>query len=125
MTANLSFASLNEHRRPSDLHGEELVLTFDASELLLPARREMNSGTGGKVAHRLRHQDLAWAGQRDDTGGDVNGDPRQIDAMNLTLTGVDSRAHLEAEAGNDVADGPRRLERGWGVAAAGRIVERK
>src|SRR5258705_2680026 len=39
--------------RLSDLHREEVVLTFDASELLLPRAAKWDSRAAGKVAHRL------------------------------------------------------------------------
>src|SRR6202171_6232023 len=91
--------------RLSVLHREEVVLAFDASELLLSARREMDPRTGGKVAHRLRHEDLARARQREDASGDVNRDACQIRALNLTVAGVESAAYLEMEALDAIADG--------------------
>ncbi len=74
----------------------------------------MDPGPGGKVAHRLGHEDLARASQREDASGDVNRDPRQVGALDLAFAGVDSAAHLEMQSFDAVADGPRRPDRGRG-----------
>jgi acyl-CoA synthetase (AMP-forming)/AMP-acid ligase II len=62
----------------------------------------MDPRTGGKVAHGLRHEDLTRACQRDDTSGDVNGDPCQIGAVYLALAGVDAPA---LDGDEETADG--------------------
>src|SRR5204863_9222085 len=105
---------------PADLSGgscgrdaEDPPLAGDALEGVRAPVLELDPRTGNQVLHRGRDEDLSRAGERRDPGPHVDGDPPNVVAGELDLSGVQAAAHIEvhgAHAPSDrirASDGPR------------------
>jgi len=73
----------------------------DTLQFVLARVVECQTRTSCDVLHRLRHEDLSGTGLRRDPCADVNGDPPELVADDLALTGV----YPDAEVDPDLARG--------------------
>ena len=72
------------------LHNPVQVPAFgDALQLVLASVFERQATARNQVSDRRRHEDLAGAGERGDTGADVHGDP--VDAIARQVDGATNR----------------------------------
>src|SRR5512132_3344623 len=74
----------------------------DTLQFVLARIVECQTRTGCDVLHRLGHEDLSCTALRRDPCADVNGDPPELVADDLALTGV----YADAEVDADLARGP-------------------
>jgi hypothetical protein len=58
---------------------------------------ELDSRSGDKVLDSARHEYLAWCRLRSYASADVDGDPTDLSVNELAFAGVQTRAHLQPE----------------------------
>lgn len=76
----------------------------DALQLVLASVFEGQSTPDDEVPHGLRDEHLRRLGERTDAGPDRDGDPRDVGAVELDLTGVEPATDLDPERGHRVPD---------------------
>src|SRR5262245_35291467 len=89
-----------------------------AFQLVLAVVRELQARPGHQVLHRARGDDLARAGDRQDTRGGMHRNAAEVVATDLAFTRVYARPDPEAERAGAVDDRHRATERACGAVEA-------
>src|SRR5919106_5109232 len=92
----------------SGLSSVELPPTWDALQFVLASVDETQPGAGDEIGDGARGEHLSRVGEVADAGAEMHGDPAEIVASALALTGVYAGADLDAQ-------GPHRLRCCHGV----------
>ena len=114
-------------RRALASHRVQAPLAGDALQLGCLALLELELRAGDEILDRSRHEHLPGTRRVRHAGADVHGDPADLAAHLLALTGVEARPDLEPERANRVddrrgaADGARGPVEGGEETVAGRL----
>src|SRR5262245_20984211 len=98
--------------RPTSLiHREQLPRAGHTLQLVLPARRERDAGSGHEVDHRARNQYFTGIGVRLDARGQMHCNAGNIVTSPFDLARVQPDTNVETELARAIAEGAPALDR--------------